>query len=300
MTNFLYTWERGSGFSSTMARLPTSGLGPNELEWIKSLTEKVGSIAVSSTHIYWSSDSIEGSPKPSINRAQIDGTEVEKEWITLSGGAGYIPHIVIDENYLYYANTQGGESTVNEIGRMRLDGSEKVEKWISIPSQAPINAIAVNKEYIYWTGFSVLGFGARRLGRAQINGSEVKDEWSKEVTGTVHDMVATNTHIYMLSETSITRVSTSGVVENLWYEFENPTAQGLTTAGNFLYFVLWYEIPEKGFVGRMHLDKTNVEEEWLSLGSIFGGQTPQRLTITPEEAPCVKPTDSEAPWELYT
>lgn len=282
MTSYLYGWNEGTPGGGLkpgeIARIPTTGFGPNEMAWIKGLTQEVTSIALSTTHIYWSEHLI------GINRAKLDGTEIEKEWLIPSEPSTQFL-IATDETFLYWMNSKN-------IGRVKLDGSEINNEFIKNPSEGfSPKTFSVNSQYLYWTQ-EWGGLGHVSVGRVKINGTNPEHVWQDlGLSVTPIGQAVTNSHIYIQDKnTNIIRLTIEGELEKEWYKQSSPTTAGLATAGNYLYFLSggW-------FVGRIQLNKTHAENDWIN----HLAEGIEVLAITPEAPPCIKPTDPEAPWELF-
>lgn len=97
----------------------------------------VCAIAADSSHIYWA-DGYDNT----IGRANLDGTAIYNNFITLADGT--LPcGLAVSSEYIYWSSL-GSDA----IGRARLDGLEVNESFISTV-QHPC-AIAIDKEAIYW------------------------------------------------------------------------------------------------------------------------------------------------------
>jgi hypothetical protein len=285
MSQYFYFWEQFSELKGELSRSLYPGPTAPEFEFIKALTERVTSIATSATHIYWSSNQIGGSPTPSINRAKLDGTGVEKEWITWAGKSGYEVQITVDETHIYWAKTQSGEGSSNEIGRANLDGTEKTEKLVVTENQNKIRGITVDATHIYWIG-RPKGFN-EAIGRAKLDGTEVEVEWIK-LTRTPEQIVLDSTHIYVnTGEGFIFRAKIDGTEPEEWFETIGET-HGISIDSTYLYCLCWREGPKKGYIARISIATKIEEPEWLSLGSILEGKTPELLALSaPSKEPPV-------------
>lgn len=94
-------------------------------------------LAVDSSHVYWA-DSAENT----IGRANLDGTAIDNDFITLA--ANSLPcGLALNPTHIHWSNM--GTAT---IGRARIDGSEVDESFI--PTVQHPCAIAVNETGIFW------------------------------------------------------------------------------------------------------------------------------------------------------
>jgi sugar lactone lactonase YvrE len=97
----------------------------------------VCAIAVDSSHVYWA-DSYDNT----IGRANLDGTSVENNFISLAKST--LPcGLAVDSGFIYWPNM--GTDT---IGRARIDGSQIDESFI--PTAQHPCAVAVNQTGLYW------------------------------------------------------------------------------------------------------------------------------------------------------
>lgn len=105
---------------------------------------EAGDVAIGGDHIFW----INGD---SIGRADLDGLNVDPEFIT---GVGSASGLAANDGYVYW----GGAS----IGRARVDGTD-VERDLMTPAGGA-DDVAANAQYLFWT--SDVG-----IGRANLDGA---------------------------------------------------------------------------------------------------------------------------------
>jgi len=74
-------------------------------------TRRPGGIAINGPFIYWANSNTN-----SIARANLDGTNVNLNFVNLPSGTG-AAGIAVDGTYIYFA-----EEFANSIGRVNLDG----------------------------------------------------------------------------------------------------------------------------------------------------------------------------------
>ena len=134
-------------------------------------------IAVAGKYIYWM-NAAEGAMPVAIGRANLDGTGVDKRFIT-----GVTPGcaITVVRGHIYWTNAGFVESRY-AIGRANVDGTGVDQRFIrtaGIPC-----GVAVYQGHIYWGewkgGFAHPG---TTIGRANLDGSAVDNEF---ITG-IHD-----------------------------------------------------------------------------------------------------------------
>jgi hypothetical protein len=134
-------------------------------------------IAVAGKYIYWMNNAESGKPV-TIGRANLDGTDVNKRFIT-----GVTPgcEIAVVRGHIYWTNA-GFVQSRYAIGRANLDGNGVNQRFIrtaGIPC-----GIAVYRGHIYWGEWK--GTSAQpsmTIGRANLDGSAVKNQF---ITG-IHD-----------------------------------------------------------------------------------------------------------------
>lgn len=97
-------------------------------------------IAANNTHIFWCSHE-----NDTIGRAKLDGTEIEKEFIT---GCEDPDGIAINATHIFWANYEG-----NTIGRANLDGSNVEPAFVENAGDGP-EGPALNGSYIYWSHYN--------------------------------------------------------------------------------------------------------------------------------------------------
>jgi hypothetical protein len=103
-------------------------------------------VAVDSNHVYWAN---QGSN--TIGRANIDGSGVNLELITVLGGSF---GVAVDGNHVYWANPAA-------IGRANLDGTLPDQSFITVLGE-PFG-VAVDSNHVYWTKFNGM------IGRASLD-----------------------------------------------------------------------------------------------------------------------------------
>ena len=134
-------------------------------------------IAVAGKYIYWMNTE-EGATPVTIGRANLDGTGVNKRFITgVTPGCG----IAVVRGHIYWTNAGFVESRY-AIGRANLDGTGVNQRFIrtaGIPC-----GVAAYQGHIYW-GQSTGGLAhpSTTIGRANLDGSAVNNRF---ITG-IHD-----------------------------------------------------------------------------------------------------------------
>lgn len=103
--------------------------GEVEEGFITGLTTSIFSIAVNSTHIYWSEYT-------KIGRASLDGTDVEPAFLT---GLNNIGGIALDNDHVYWTSFTG-----DSIGRASLAGTAVEPAFITGASQPDMVAVSKN------------------------------------------------------------------------------------------------------------------------------------------------------------
>jgi hypothetical protein len=145
------------------------------------------SLAVSETHIYWSSDDVSISAGRSIGRATIDGGSIEPEFIKTEAPARAV---TVYAGHIYWF-------TENGIARANLDGSNFEPNFIPMEG---ISGIAVDGDHIYWSSY--LG---RSIGRANIDGRGVDPRFITRLAY-VFGLAVGGGHIYWDAEKSVKKI----------------------------------------------------------------------------------------------
>ena len=96
-------------------------------------------VAVDSHHVYWANLGV-SSGDGAIGRASIDGTAVERNFVT---GVGTPVAVAVNDANIYWAN---GETATHagSIGRANLDGTGVNQNFISDPTVTLASAVAVD------------------------------------------------------------------------------------------------------------------------------------------------------------
>ena len=126
-----------------------------------------GSVAVDARHIYWIQ-------RDGIGRAKLDGTGVDRRFIPESSDVIFDrgAALAVDKQHIYWtwsfpAPFPGG-TYQTAIARANLDGTGVERNFVLLGRGA--SAIAVDDNYIYWTGGNVIG-------RAGIDGRRIEQDF---------------------------------------------------------------------------------------------------------------------------
>ncbi len=187
----------------TIGRANADGTDANS-NFITGIQFSCGQIAVDSDHVYWTQQT---RTSPAIGRADIDGHNVDPQWLPLTG----VPlGMAVDSDHVYW--TWRPDSSSSNIARANIDGSgvqdafvhvnsqkpfflavdpahiyaapllgpdilraniegtHVDQSFIDVPSQAPSCGIAVDDSHIYWGAFGKRG---NTVARANIDGTGV-------------------------------------------------------------------------------------------------------------------------------
>jgi virginiamycin B lyase len=106
--------------------------------------------------VYWSS----GSPNSSIGRAKINGTGLNRNFIT---GLGNPDGVAVDSRFVYWSDRGN-----NTIGRANLDGTGINPSFIATGVDSPVG-VAVNGSGIYWGNNP--GGGPATISHANLDGT---------------------------------------------------------------------------------------------------------------------------------
>jgi len=129
-----------------------------------------------------------------IGRAELDGSNVERSFIPISG---FACGVAVDSGHIYW-----GDEIKETIGRANISGGEVEPDFIT--GAGPVCGVAVNATSIYWTN------RVGSIGHATINGSDV------------------NPVADPLGEVEACGVAVDS--ENLYYGWSNGSAYGISRA----------------------------------------------------------------------
>jgi hypothetical protein len=194
-------------------------------------------IAVDANHIYWTNTSSE-----SINRANLDGTGVNPNFLSYAQGQG----VAVDGTNIYW-------STPGEwIGRANLDGSGVNSSFINV-GDVP-SYVAIGGGFIYWTYFS-----NRWIGRANLDGTDVNQTFLA-TGGNTTGLAADGSHIYWTNISGFIGRANLDASGKAYFQTGAPDVRGLAVDGSYLYF------GQVQGVGRSNLDGTDVNPDFIPLG----------------------------------
>ena len=111
-------------------------------------------------------DPSQGTQIGGIGRARLDGTGVDRNFISGSSGI-----LAVDRDHIYWTSTAG-------IGRAKLDGTGLEPGFIDLARSNTMYQLAINGSHIYWIGN--VGPSRNAIGRANLDGSRVTN---KLITG---------------------------------------------------------------------------------------------------------------------
>jgi sugar lactone lactonase YvrE len=128
-------------------------------------------IAVDGSHVYWAGYA-------EIGRARLDGSGRQEFWI----GALLPFDVATDGSHVYWSNfcadpslgcASDDDPPTGSIGRANLDGSGVDQAFIG--GLGGPEAVAVDSQHIYWSGWYPAGLGASAtIGRANLDGTGVE------------------------------------------------------------------------------------------------------------------------------
>ena len=133
------------GWAKRQPKLIVTGNGPSGL-------------AVDISHIYWVNTNYE-----TVGRADLDGQNVDQNFIVLTGQSVGLYGLAVDSNYLYWADIN------NAIGRAELDGQNVNLTFIS-GCQQP-RGVAVDRSHVYWAN------DGNTIGQADLDGQNVNQHF---------------------------------------------------------------------------------------------------------------------------
>jgi virginiamycin B lyase len=110
-------------------------------------------------HIYWANDF-------GIGRANLDGTDVNQNFIAVPDGPSGVSGLAVNSRYIYWS-----DETAGTIGRANLDGTDVNQQFITGAS-FPEGGLTVDSRYIYWVSHN-----SSMIGRANLDGTDVNQSF---------------------------------------------------------------------------------------------------------------------------
>lgn len=149
-------WSHGNNF---IGRSKINGRKAQP-RYVDTRSSSVWGVAVSSRHIFWTSNDPAFDPPPRLGRARLNGTRVNRRFIESPSGPG---DVVRHRGFIYWTNSNTGS-----ISRARLDGTAIRRRFVTT-GKGVVSSVAVAGNYIYWTDH-VRG----TIGRARLDGSGIR------------------------------------------------------------------------------------------------------------------------------
>lgn len=201
--------------------------------------------------IYWTADA-------SIARANLDGSEVDADFIPEGGGA--ICAMAVDDSHLYWA-----DDYENSIGRAKLDGGS-VENALIAPAGGYPCGLAVHGDHIYWSNTT-----GQTIGRARLDGSQVNTSFIATAEYPC-GMAANQAGLYWGSDSEdvIWRAGLSGSDEPEAIFTGTVDACGFAVTDSHLY---WAD-QDRDAIGRANLDGSNPNPSFIT-----GAHWPTMLAV---------------------
>jgi hypothetical protein len=142
----------------------------------------IGQIAVDDDHIYWTEVVAHAGLEPSgsIGRAQLDGTGVERQFITGFTEGAVPTGLAVDANHIYWSQNGGirpNTTQIPAIARANLDGTGVDRVFIPFPSGSAPEAVEVDAAHVYWINSRPEAFSPETIGRANLDGSGVEQSF---------------------------------------------------------------------------------------------------------------------------
>ena len=170
-------------------------------------------LAVDSSHIYWA-----GWQSNKIGRADIDGQNVEPEWISGSGsdfGSGSVQTagVAVNSQRIYWGNWRAGlSSALGPIGVAEITGSPSTNEYVSSTNGA--NSLAVTPNYLFWGNYGNGETGS--IGRLEFGNDPTPDNDFISGIKTPDGVAADGNYIYWTNRTdgAIGRANLNGTGVN--------------------------------------------------------------------------------------
>ena len=221
-------------------------------------------------YVYWSDPA-----HHRIGRAKLDGTEVNDDYVSLTGEPRGIAVIDSGSNkYIYWTDRgeldQNGEpqSGLGTIGRMDLDGSNVNPSCFTGLTNP--RSIAASSTFIYWTepvASSILGDGSAGRATLACEGSESGTKELELVNRGSGDIAVDATHIYVstynpsLHRSFISRFPINGGAADCFVGFFEDVTSPVGVAVNSEK-VYWANAASET-IGRADLDCSNQQPEFI-------------------------------------
>ena len=251
--------------TQTMGRAKLNGTGvePGFLDVTR------GPMTVDARRIYW----VSGKKSDKVARARIDGTGIDRNYITgfvplycARVCSGIVNDLAVGAGHIYGAGYGTGSYT---IVRANLDGTGIDHNFI----RTTTFAVAVDAGHVYWLSFDG-GVYPNSIGRANLDGTGV-DEHFISGLGSAVDLAVGAGHVYWTTvRHTIGRANLdgTGVDQNfIATTSQGPfvpqlpnqaVVQGLAVDDNHIY---WTSDYYEGTIGRANLDGTDVDFQFLSV-----------------------------------
>jgi virginiamycin B lyase len=219
-------------------------------------------VAVDADHVYWANPFVD-----TIGRAKLDGSEVEKEFIT-----GVNPFaLAIAGGHIYWTNADA-----HTIGRAKLDGSGVEEGFVG--SVGSFFGLAADSGHLYWGDEQ-----SESIGRANLDGSGVNREFIDPASGlTPYGVAVDSGHVYW-SNAQGDRIGRAaldgGGIEETFIANAHPA--GLAVDDTYVY---WGYAAFSQAIGRANLDGSGVDTSFVpGVEGAFGlATTPVKPTPSPD------------------
>ena len=228
--------------------------------------------------LYWMGGS-------AIGRANLDGTNVVRQLISVSGDL--ICGITVDGNYVYWTTRAGGPGTTGAVARAKQDGT-RVDTRFIITAPFAAQCVAVDGAHIYWTTVGIEGVSlGGTIGRANLDGTGAQESFISGIevagTGVFQSFPGINgcglavdeTHIYWsnASAGTIGRANLDGTDVNPGFIVTglaasarpSPSVCGVVVDGAHIY---WGN--SDGTIGRANLDGTGENTHFISEPGLSG------------------------------
>jgi hypothetical protein len=135
-------------------------------------------VAIGAGHIYWAASREEWSGSESsrpakIERANLDGTHINRDFISIGSGVG---GLALNRRFIYWTNPDKGT-----IGRADLSGGHVMQRFIA-GAHSP-TGLALDAQHLYWAGGPTDASHADTIARADLRGTHVNQSFISGATG---------------------------------------------------------------------------------------------------------------------
>ena len=229
-----------------------------------------GDIAVDLRHLYWTVAPSDYTDPGEIARASLDGTKVDKNFISASGP------LAVDRDHIFWS-WNGGHPAIftSAIGRANVTGTGADRGFLSLAD--PVGGVAVDAGHIYWgqwpdpiccpPGLTP----TYAIGRANIDGTAPEPAFLSLGRVVPAGLAVDAAHLYWITAgpneeapRTIARANLDGSGVDQTFITGDPSAFSPVDLAVDADHVYWAS-PGESAIGRARIDGANVDERFIAL-----------------------------------